>query len=145
MTTTGISAKARSLMGLIVERGLATEDQWRQLQRQCEQRRPPMGEVLLRKRVLTVSQVRRVLERQAEAPDMRFGEIAVAEGFIDCEAVRQALGDQRSAAPHPVELLAEQHQDDRTYLKAMIGALVEAQKTIESEVYALSLLLRAGC
>ncbi len=144
-TSTETTLRARSFVGLLVERGLASVEQARELLRECEKRRQPMGEVLLKQRKLSLRQVRHVLERQAETPDMRFGEIAVAEGMIGCEEVRQALTAQRTGTPHPAELLAEQHGDDPEYLRSLIRVLAEVNKAVESDIYALSMRLRSSC
>ena len=86
----------------VVADGLLPEAQARKLVDECT-KPMPVGEILLRHRMLNFNQVMEILGMQADRPGMRFGELAVEAGFIEPDSVEWALRRQPTTAPHPLE------------------------------------------
>ncbi len=76
----------------------------------------PLGSILLRDGVLSMSQVIALLAIQANEPDVRIGDLAVREGHCTQATIRKALVVQREESPHPIELLMADSRVDKPTL-----------------------------
>jgi hypothetical protein len=66
--------------------------------------RPPIGEIALRQRKLTMAQVFRVLEQQPDTDEL-FGAIAIRLGFLTEASLRELLQLQTEMTPSLVSIL----------------------------------------
>ena len=91
----------------------------------------PIGELLVRRKALSFSQVSHLIRLQLDQPYMRLGELAVREGYCTMEQVQQALDVQRKEFPGPIELLID---DDRLDRDIVLQALVAYSRMLEERV-----------
>jgi len=91
----------------------------------------PIGELLVRRKVLTLSQVTHLIGLQLDVPYMRIGELAVREGYCTMKEVQQALDFQREECPGPLELLVA---DQRLEREAILKALLAYSRLLEERV-----------
>lgn len=66
---------------------------------------PPLGQIALKQRLMTVRQVMDVINRQLDEPNKRFGEIAQELGSLKKEQVEQLLCSQAASRMTPEEAL----------------------------------------
>ncbi len=102
----------------------------------------PLGEVLIRNKVLTLSQVAGLIGIQADEPNMRLGDLAIREGLCTLEGLADALDEQRRACPGPIEILmrdGDVGSDELldtllTYVRFLEGKLLGEKKRSERQV-----------
>lgn len=91
----------------------------------------PLGEILVRRKILTFAQVTQLIGLQLDVPYMRIGELAVREGYCTMDDVQKALASQREEFPGPVELLVSDERLDRD---AVLQALLAYSRVLEERV-----------
>jgi len=91
----------------------------------------PLGEILVRRKILTFAQVTHLIGLQLELPYLRIGELAVREGYCTMDDVQKALASQREEFPGPVELLVSDERLDRD---AVLQALLAYSRVLEERV-----------
>jgi hypothetical protein len=91
----------------------------------------PVGEILIRKGVLSLKQVTSLIGIQAGEPQLRIGDLAVREGLCTAAQVREALDSQRAACPGPAELLLG---DDRVDSEQLLDALLMYARYLEGRL-----------
>lgn len=65
----------------------------------------PLGEVLIRRKILTLKQVAGLISLQVDEPNIRIGDLAIREGYCTPQQLEEALDAQREACPGPIEIL----------------------------------------
>lgn len=91
----------------------------------------PVGEILIRNGILSLTQVASLIGMQAGEPQLRIGDLAVREGLCSAAQVEQALESQRSSCPGPVELLL---RDDRIDGEQLLDALLMYARFLEGRL-----------
>jgi len=82
-----------------------------------------LGQMMLRRKLVTLRQMVHLLEQQANHPTKRIGELAVEAGYVDEQTV-DALVDEQSASrtQHPIDTLRRQSTlSHETLFEAMIA------------------------
>lgn len=123
------------LLAYFQARGLLTSSDVVRVRTAMQQRRPRIGEVLVRQRMLHIKDVLKVLEEQAVTPD-RFGEIAIRMGLLSPSAVHAALDLQRSMTPSAITILQEEGIVDAGEALQTLGQYVAV---LERRLYSHSL------
>ncbi len=95
----------------------------------------PLGQVLIQRDVLDISQVMGLLKMQADEPELRLGDLAIREGLCSHEQVRDALAEQRSMSPHPIEMIL---RDKRLEPGSFFGPLIAYVRFLEGRLHAVS-------
>lgn len=101
----------------LIERELAEK-----LERCQHDGRPPLGQILVRTKRLTIDQLMKSLYYQADHPEMQIGRIAIKLGFITEGSLVEALLEQSSYQRcHPAQrLLVSGELSKKRTLEAVI-------------------------
>ncbi len=111
--------------------GLCNDEVIDQVRQEIElSRRQPLGSVLVRRGLISVSQIACLLSIQAEEPDMRIGDLAVREGYCTAIKVGDALKFQRSQWRTPLECLSKNKDMDAQDLVQVLVAYMEKLESI---------------
>lgn len=86
--------------------GLLSAEQATALEEQASKASALLGQMMLRRRHVSLRQMVELLQEQASRPQMRIGALAVEAGYIDQTTLDRLLQEQASArAQHPVDAL----------------------------------------
>ena len=118
---------------IMVEGGVLDERLAGEFRRRTHKKWTPLGQILVERRILDISQVMGLLAMQADEPEMRLGDLAVREGMCTSEQISAALVEQRQACPHPIELLLE---DRRIEKAGFFTILIDYVRWLEGQLYA---------
>lgn len=90
----------------LTSEGLLSYDEAKDLTDASSKANALLGQMMLRRRHVSLRQMAELLERQASHPDKRIGELAIQAGHIDRNTLDELLEEQASsAAQHPVDAL----------------------------------------
>ncbi len=121
----------RGILAHCEAEGLLSHEQAEQALELIRKKRPLLGEILVRRRVLTMKDVLAVLNEQAESPDC-FGEIAIRLGLLDPPTLHAALKLQRELTPEPLSVLFENEVIDASTAVSAYGHYISA---LERELF----------
>jgi hypothetical protein len=86
--------------------GLLSYDEAKDLTDASSRANALLGQMMLRRKHVSLRQMAELLERQASAPDKRIGELAIEAGHIDQSTLDALLEEQAtSAGQHPIDAL----------------------------------------
>ncbi len=90
----------------LTSEGLLSYDEAKDLTDVSSKANALLGQMMLRRKHVSLRQMVELLERQASHPDKRIGELAIEAGYIDRSTLDTLLAEQASAAAqHPVDAL----------------------------------------
>lgn len=93
-----------------------------------------LGQMMLRRKHVTLRQMVNLLEQQASHPNKRIGELAVEAGYIDQKTVDDLVSEQSaSRAQHPLDTLRRQSTlSQETLFEAMVAYIKVVDETAGS-------------
>lgn len=109
----------------LVDRGYLDATQAREVEGAADATRERLGQLMLRRGLLTGRQVLELLESQASDPEApRLGQLALNAGYIDADTLDELLALQLASRRHVAELLAEARVFDPVTLLEIMASYI---------------------
>lgn len=90
----------------LTSEGLLSYDEAKELTDTSSRANALLGQMMLRRKFVTLRQMVQLLEQQASHPNKRIGALAVEAGYLDQPTLEALLEEQASSAvQHPVDAL----------------------------------------
>lgn len=98
--------RSTTFIRFLTAESLLTYEQAKELDEAASRARSLLGQMMLRRKHLTLRQMVELLELQANQPNKRIGELAVEAGHVDQRTLDALLAEQSAArTQHPIDTL----------------------------------------
>lgn len=122
------------IFAFLLEKEHLSSEEVRELTRRSRADCMPLGQVLVRHKIITIQQLMQVLAIQDERPRSRIGELCVEYGFCGSSDLDAALALQGRSAPHALTVLLNDRGAENAELVTAIGHYVERLERRESSL-----------
>ena len=132
-----------AIFAYLLAEDLLTPEDVRELTRKSRSDCMPLGQVLVRHRVITIHQLMKVLALQDDDPKARIGELCLRHKFCDEEQLEAALALQGRSAPHGLVVLINELGTSNADMIAALGNYVSGIERREAKLEKEVIELRA--
>ncbi len=116
-------ARPVAFLFFLVDRGLLPREEAEAIMATAAKSSQLLGQMLLRRKLLTLAQMVKLLDQQACEPGRRLGELAIESGYVTRAQLEEVLSDQaHTHGQHPLDqLLMSNRLSQAAVLEALIA------------------------